>query len=72
MPTLLAVAISIACAGVFAYAWFHRREEWISFPTSIEGHWIRFCRGGRDRIRGYTIEKGIKMQDSRPNWRSIL
>ena len=49
MPLALAIAISLACLGIFAYAWSRRREEWVCFSTAIDGHWIRFCRGGRDR-----------------------
>lgn len=51
MPLILALSISIACLGIFTYAWLHPREEWISFPMSIDGHWIRYCRGGHDRHR---------------------
>lgn len=51
MSIVLRVPIIAACSGLFCYAWAHRREEWVIFSTMIEGHWIRYCRSGRDRAR---------------------
>jgi hypothetical protein len=51
MSTILRVPMIAACVGIFCYACKHRREEWVIFSTMIEGHWVRYCRSGRDRLR---------------------
>lgn len=51
MSPWLAATIVPLCIGLFAYSLTVRREEWLVFPTSINGHWIRYCRGGPDRDR---------------------
>ena len=61
-PTMAAwgaMTLMIASIGLLMFAFTFRREEWIAFPTSIDGHWVRYCRNGPDRDRFDSFTSGF-------------
>ena len=49
-PWITHVALTLSI-GLAIIAFFVRREEWVAFPTEIDGVWVRYARSGPDRKR---------------------